>query len=149
MCHSDRVGTWLFEGMPRWLECTFLALRFSLHCKPCFLDFPGVVWHQDTPGSASKSRAYAEGQVTALEHILELALPEEARIWAERSKSAAEHSIASLHLREGALSKAWKWHIRSLAGTGGARYLLFSLRMLFPTARNGARGADPLTRARD
>jgi len=125
--------------MPQMLECTFLALQFSLRCKTCFLDEPTVVWHQDTPGSESKSRAYALGHISALETLLELPIPVHARRRMRVRLTDARHGVADLHLREHDLMKAWPWHLRSLTGQDGWRYLPFGLKLLLAAVRGPQR----------
>ena len=130
MCRSESVGSWLFRHMPRMLECTYLAMQLALHCRPCFVDRPTVVWNTDTPRSESKSREYLLGYVAALEQMLELPLPPETRRWLQVSRTSAQHDRADLHLRENALSEAWPWHIRCLSSPGGWRHAPFTLRLL-------------------
>jgi glycosyltransferase involved in cell wall biosynthesis len=135
MCRTESVDRWLFDRMPRMLECTFLALQLVLHCRVCFIDRPTVVWNTDTPGSESKSREYLIGYAAALEQLLELPLPPDIRQWLQASRTSAQHDRADLHLRERALLKAWPWHIRSLSNPGGWRHAPFTLRLLLAALR--------------
>ncbi len=135
LCHTARVGASLFEGMPNMLECTYLAIQFTLRCNTCFLDRPTVVWYVDSPASESMSRAYILGGVAAHERLLELPLPTETRRWMRERLTSAMHGVSDLHYRERALSKAWQWHVRTLVRPGGWRYLPFSLRLLLAAAR--------------
>ncbi|WP_070987419.1 glycosyltransferase [Halofilum ochraceum] len=135
MCRTESVGSGLFHRMPRMLECTYLALQLVLHCRPCFLDRPTVVWNTDTPGSASKSRDYRIGHVEALEQLLQLPLPPDTRRWLMASRTSARHERADFHLREKALLQAWPWHIRTLTSRGGWRHAPFMLRLLLAALR--------------
>lgn len=135
MCRTESVGSGLFDRMPKMLECTYLALQLVLHCRPCFLDRPTVVWNTDTPGSASKSREYRLGHVEALEQLLELPLPPDTRRWLMASRTSAQHERADFHLRENALQQAWPWHIRTLTSRGGWRHAPFTLRLLLAALR--------------
>lgn len=135
MCRTESVGSGLFHRMPRMLECTYLALQLVLHCRPCFVDRPTVVWNTDTPGSASKSREYWLGHVEALEQLLELPLPPDTRRWLMASRTSAQHERADFHLRENALLQAWPWHIRTLTSRGGWRHAPFTLRLLLAALR--------------
>jgi hypothetical protein len=130
LCRSDGIGVWVFEGMPQMLECTYLALRFALHGKLCFLSQPTMAWSADTPGSESKSRSYVLGQVAALERILELPLPDDTRAWLRKRVPAARQRVARLHFQEQHYATAWRWHLTAVLGPGGWRYLPFSLRLL-------------------
>jgi glycosyltransferase involved in cell wall biosynthesis len=135
LCRSDGVGDWVFDGMPRSLECTYLAVRFSLRRRLCFLDQPTVAWYTDTPASSSKSREYILDQTAALERILELPLPIEAKQWFRHNVTKARHKIAILHSQEGNLASAWSAHLYSLRGARGWRHLPFTLRLLSMSLR--------------
>ncbi|MGH7506143.1 MAG: glycosyltransferase family 2 protein [Longimicrobiales bacterium] len=132
LCRSEKVGPWLFEGMPQYLECTYLALRLATRSRLQFLDEPTVIWHVDTPASVSRSRDYILGQVPALLRILELDMPAGVRTEFRAKLSYACHAIAYLHLTEGAVGKAWSWHLRSLREPRGWRHLPFTRKLLRP-----------------
>ena len=131
LCRTDTVGPGLFEGMPRFRECTYLALRLATSYRIKFLDCPTVVWHADTPLSESKSRGYVIGGVAALRRILELDLPSDVRAQFRTSISNACNAIADLHLKEGNLKKAWDWHLQSLREPGGWRYLPYTRLLVY------------------
>lgn len=130
LCRSDRVGPWLFAGMPSALECTFLALQFALRCRTCFLDQPGVAYQGDTAVSESKSPDYIHRQLPALEQLLALPLSRELEDWVQRMTSAVKHDISAHHLRERDHRNAWRWHLRSLLGRHGWRYASYTLRLI-------------------
>lgn len=129
LCRTDRVGGWLFDDMPNALECTYLAIRFAQSCKACFLDEPTVVWHRDTPGSASKSRRYILDCHAALGKLLALSLPARTKRWLSARRAEVAHRIADAQLHERQLACAWRWHLRSLSHPAGWRYLTFTLRL--------------------
>ena len=131
LCRTDAVGVDLFEGMPRFLECTYLALRLATNCRIRFLDFPTVVWHEDTPLSERKSHGYVLGQVDGLRRILELNLPSDVRAGFRTRMRDACHANAMLSLKQGSLKNAWGWHLQSLSKLGGWRYLPYSRRLLY------------------
>ena len=130
LCRTDRVGSWLFDSMPKALECTFLAIQFSLRCRLCVLDTPTVVWHIDTPGSESKSRDYVFNVITALEQLTELPLPITIRENLRVRTAGAQHQIADMLLKERDIRGAWEWHLRSIKSRKGLRYLPFSLHLV-------------------
>lgn len=130
LCRTASVGVSMFDGMPKYLECTYLALRFALDGRMRFLASPTVIWNTDTPASQSRSRAYVLGQVPALERILALPSPPEVRAAFRTRLSVARHAIADLHLHEGSRDEAWRWHLRSLRGPGGWRFLPFTRHLL-------------------
>jgi len=65
---TGRLDSTLFDRMPRYLECTYLAIRFSLTGRLRFLDAPTVVWTEY--GGLSQSPAFRVGQPAALEAML-------------------------------------------------------------------------------
>jgi hypothetical protein len=126
----------VFATMPRYLECTYLAVRLATTHRTCFLDEPTIAWSTDTPQSASKSREYAIGAEAALERILALDLPPDVR-QAFRGKLAdAQHSVVRLYMAEGAWRAAWEQHLRSLRGPRFWRFLTLTPR-LFLMPRSG------------
>lgn len=130
LCRSQSIGAGIFEGSPHSLECTYLAVRLANEYRMAFLDQPTVVWHTDVPASDSKSREWRLNEPGALEKILALDLPDDFRDGLRRSVSRACHSVADGFLKEGDPAEAWRWHLRSLRGRGGWRYLLYSRRVL-------------------
>ncbi len=135
LCRTSRVGPDLFDGMPRYLENTYLAIRFATGYRFRFADRPTVVWHLDTPWSESKSAAYLLGQVGALERILSLELPSDVRAGWRRHLAGACHEIAGRALMEGDRAAAWRWHLRSLWEPGGWRFIPYTRRLVWPWSR--------------
>ena len=72
LCRSALVGPSLFDGMPPYLECTFLAVRFSSASRMAWVDEPTVVYHVGAPLAVTSSREYVIGQMDALRAILAL-----------------------------------------------------------------------------
>ena len=126
LARTTSVGAELFDAMPKYLECTYLGLRFASGYRMHFLETPTVVWRTDTPSSMSKSRDFALGQVAALQRLLELPLPREVAEELEQHLTRALHARAVLRLREGATREAWRDHVSSLRRPGGLRYLAFT-----------------------
>lgn len=130
LCRTDAVGPEIFDGMPKFAECTYLALRFASGYRLRFMEHPTIAWYADTPQSASKSRDYVLGHVASLRRILELDLPRDVRAGYRGKMAAAFNGIAALYLREGDLKQAWRCHFRSLREPRGWRHFLFTLRLL-------------------
>lgn len=132
LCRTGAVTEDVFIDMPQYLECTYLGLRLALIGQVVFLDEPTVAWSIDTPGSLSKSTAYALGQVDALERLMQMpvTLPARIRAGLNAKLASACHSAAALHLREGRPRAAWRSHLRCLRTGSGWRYGLFTLRLL-------------------
>jgi hypothetical protein len=130
LCRTDDSSTGLFEGMPSQLECTYLAVRLATTRRVRFISDPTVVWHTDTPGSASKSRSFKLGEPAALRRILELDLPPDVRQCFQSRLGAAYHASSVLLLEDGMINSAWKLHARALLERGGWRYLPFMRRLI-------------------
>jgi glycosyl transferase family 2 len=136
LCRSEAADAAFFAAMPRFRECTYLAVRFGMSGRMIFLDLPTVVWHTGTPGTESGSRQYRVGGVEATNRLLELPLPAKFREGLRRKLSAACHVVAEIHLLEGAIGEAWKWHFRSLRYPGGLRHVFYTRRLLAATVRS-------------
>jgi len=130
LCRSAGIPASLFDDMPKALECTYLAIRFVLNGGVCFLDQPTIAHYTDTPDSETKSKDYAMSVANALPQIRELPLPADTRRWIDRRISSAHHGLADAELRDGRLGQAWRWHLRSLGGRRGWRYLPFTRHLL-------------------
>lgn len=130
LCRSDRIPD-PFDGMPKYLECTFLAVRFALEHPMSWVAEPTVVYRLGSPAAESLSREYVLGQVPALKRIRALGLPPEIRRAVERKVASACHSASELERRSGNLGGAWRWHLKSLVGRGGWVYLPYTRHLLF------------------
>ena len=141
LCRTDLVGATLFEGMPRYLECTFLGIRFSTEYRMVWLDQPTVVYRLGSPLAESASREYLLGRVDALRGMLTLDLPEDVRNELRTRIASAYHEAADHKLATGAVREAWRWHRASLRETGGLRYLPFTRHLLFAAWRRSPSGS--------
>jgi glycosyltransferase involved in cell wall biosynthesis len=130
MCRTESVGIRIFEEMPSYLECTYLALRIAAEHPIVWRDTPTVVYSVGSPEAESLSRAYVLGQVAALRRIIALNLPDDVRR-ALRSRIAGAYHAAADHERTaGGLLAAWRWHAASLVQPSGWRYLPFTRHLL-------------------
>jgi len=128
----------LFQRMPRYLECTYLAIRLATTHRTCFLDASTIAWSTDSPRSVSKSREYQLGMEAALCRILELDLPADVRRGYQRRLASARNAAAALYLQEGDRRAAWKSHLRALRGPASWRFLSLTARLFLgpiPRAR--------------
>jgi glycosyltransferase involved in cell wall biosynthesis len=131
LARTDRVGPEIFDGMPNYLECTWLALRLAGEYRIAFTERPTVVWNANSPHSRSLSREYVIGQVDGLRRILEMPLPPRIHAIYRRRVSTACHSVADRMLHDGERSASWRWHLRSLREPGGWRFLPFTWHLVF------------------
>jgi glycosyltransferase involved in cell wall biosynthesis len=135
LCRTERVGVRIFEEMPSYLECTYLALRIATEHPIVWRDTPTVVYSVGSPAAESLSRAYVLGQVAGLRRIIALNLPDDVRR-ALRSRIAGAYHAAADHERSaGALLAAWRWHLASLLQPSGWRYLPFTRHLLRDVVR--------------
>jgi hypothetical protein len=119
-----------FEGMPSYLEWTYVGFRLA--GRPFrFLDDPTYRLY-DLADSVSKSLAYRAGMIPALQRILGLQLPPHARAGLRRRLGAVHHALSSSFLEERNLSGAWKHHGLSLSLPGGWRYLPYTRKLVLP-----------------
>jgi len=130
MCRTTDVDSSVFDGMPTYLACTYLAVRFATEYRMRFLECPTVVWHSDSPLSMYRSRENILGEEAGHRRILELDLPRDFLDAYRVRLSEAYHAIADLHLHEGCIREAWTWHWKSLRERGGARYLPFTRHLM-------------------
>ena len=137
LARADRCGLELFDGMPSYLENTYLALRLALSYRFTFLDAPTLVRHLDTPNSESKSAAYLTGQVEGIRTLLRLDLPPDVRDVFRRRVAQACHAASARLLGAGSRWDAWAWHLRSLGELGGLHYLPYTWRLLAPRRTRG------------
>ena len=123
----------LFPDLPRYLEWTSLALRLARRCRIAFLDRAGFVHRDDSPDSLWLSRECALGLPAAIRSLLDDELPSELQRALERRLAGACHDAARAELQGGRRRAAWGWHLRSLGGRHGWRYLSYTRRLLAAT----------------
>jgi hypothetical protein len=130
LARTDRVGDDLFDGMPRFLECTFLAARFATAYQMYWLDTPTVIYTEGSPLAESHSRAYLLGQADALRSLLSLQLPADVRRELHARIVSACHTVADQELQAGRTREAWRWHAATLREPGGWRHVRFIRHLL-------------------
>lgn len=130
LCRTEMVGVSVFESMPSFLECTYLALRLASEHPLFWVDTPTVVYRVGSPAAESRSRAYVLGQVHALRRIVELNLPADVRRVLRSRIASAYHEAAEQERTAGAQREAWRWHAASLLQPSGWRYVPFTRHLL-------------------
>ena len=135
MCRTERVGVRIFEEMPSYLECTYLALRIATEHPIVWRDTPTVVYSVGSPAAESLSRAYVLGQVAGLRRIIALDLPDDVRRALRARIAGAYHAAADHERTAGALREAWRWHVASLLQPSGWRYLPFTRHLVRDAVR--------------
>ena len=135
LCRTASMETAIFDEMPMFLECTYLAIHFSLRGQICFVDEPTVVWHKDTPNSESKSCEFLLGQEQALQRLLEMPIPESFRRLLLEQLSRTRLGVADFHASEGRLLPASRAYLRSLSSRGGWRNLPSAANLIWKAMR--------------
>jgi hypothetical protein len=135
LARTERVGPDLFDGMPRYLECTFLAIQFALRYRTIFLQEPTVHWDAATPGGEHLTDAAVLAQPAALQQLLSLDIPSQLRSTLRRNLAAAYHAAANHYLEHGDVRAAWRQHVRTLRLPHGRRHWPLSLKILLRAAR--------------
>ena len=118
--------------MPRYRECSYLAIKFATAYRVAFLDEPTIVYHTDTSPSESKSRDYCLSTFAATSRLLELELPDHIRAHMRKSLAVSCRSVARIYVSERQLLTASGWYLRSAVQPGGFQYLV---RRLFDLER--------------
>ena len=136
LCRTDAVGNDTFKTVPKFRECTYIGLQFSLNHRIKFLDCPTVVYHTDTPQSESKSQQYLLGVADATRQFLELNLPTDVRDNIRMALGEACSANANYFLQKRNFSSAWRWYCRSLRGPGGWWRFLFFRRFAYEIVRS-------------
>jgi glycosyltransferase involved in cell wall biosynthesis len=119
---TDAIGLALFDGMPRFLEWTYLALRIARGHQLAFLDEPTFVHHPGRPDSLWASPSCTRALPEALERILGLELPAPLHRSFAARRASAFHAAADEALQRGALGEAWGAPQRSRRGPAGWGY---------------------------
>lgn len=130
LARTSAVSPWLYDKMPSYLECTYLALRFAGELRMTFLDEPTVVWHTDTQDAESRSLAYQQGQPAALARLLDLPLSPDVRERVRDRIRLAWHGLADWSLAAGRVDDAFRYHLRTVQSPGGWRHLPFARHLL-------------------
>lgn len=135
LARTDRVKTSLFDAMPRYRECTYLAIRFASDYRMHWLPKPTVVWHAQSPYSESRSREYLLGLVEPIQSLMTLNIPQDLRRSLRWQRAAALHGGADFLRLEGSVDAAWRMHWRSLFGYWGIRYIPFTRFLVLASMR--------------
>lgn len=135
---TDRVEQELFDGLPRYLEWTCLALRLARSYPLEFLDDFGFVHFEGYPDSVWQSPECVLGRPAAIRQLLAGDMPQPLREVFTRRLRAAYNAAAIQERSRGRLAAAWRWHWQCLM-SGGWRFLPFTRQLL--RASNGRVGA--------
>jgi glycosyltransferase involved in cell wall biosynthesis len=131
LLRHDRIDASVFADIPPYLEWTYISLRLSLEYQVKFLPDKTVLHHVDLPFSIDRSSAATLARAGSMRRLLALALPPDVRRALQAKQTQAIHNAAVDCLARGQGADAWRWHLRSLTGRGGWRYLSYTRKLLF------------------
>lgn len=123
----------MFDGMPKQLEWTYLALQIVGHRNIRFINTPTYRMHRNTPLAMTLSRSYVMGMPSAIRACLLLDLPPRIKKALRRKLANSLHVASERARNEGNTVVAWRNHLNSLFVADGFRYLPYTLH-LFPYA---------------
>lgn len=128
---ATTVGDDVFTALPRYYEWTNVAFRLALSGRRMLFDDAPAFVVNETPGSLSRTAAYAEAAPAMLAGLLALELPDSVRRGIEDKLCDACHVVAERHRRDGNRASALRHHLRSLRSRRGlTRYLLYTWKLL-------------------
>jgi hypothetical protein len=109
----------IFEGMPPYLEWTYMAVRLCLAKKKLsFINDPTIVHFVDHPFSVDRSRQAILGRPESLKQILALEMPRDVRVIFEAYLGAAYYKVSQVHLRDLNFRLAWSAHMKMVKYKG-------------------------------
>jgi glycosyltransferase involved in cell wall biosynthesis len=119
-----------FDGMPEYMEWTALAFRL-LHAGRRVAYVNECTYRiNDSPVSLSKSDAYRDAAATVVADLLRLNPPRPVRKKLRQMLAAARHDLSVASLAQGLRLQAWRYHLQSLAGAAGIKYLPYTRHLL-------------------
>lgn len=131
---TESIGVEYFDGRTAHLEWTFLAYKLAITRTLAFVDEPTFIIN-DSAGSLSKSKNYADAEAQVLPRILDLELPIVVRRALKQKLGRCLHNIAARKTADGQWIQAWRYHLTSISYPGGWRYLMYSRKLLIPLPR--------------
>ena len=129
---SQAIGGEYFEDIPTYLEWTYLGVLIARNRKIAFIDDLTFIYHMDNPFSISKKRAYVLEQPMALRRLLQIDIPPTARKLVMRKMAAAFHACSEIALADHDFAMAWRYHLQSLRGLYGLRYISYTRHLITP-----------------
>ena len=134
---TRKIDLSVFDTELRHLEWTLMALTLARRHKIGLLDEPTYRYHDDTPGSLSKSIAHALAAPEVWSRLLRefAGTPHEATM--RRRYGIECHNSSWEHARQGNLHEAWRLHLESLKAPGGLlAFLPYSRKLLLASLRS-------------
>ena len=132
---TDRVEPSCFESLAKYFEWTDVAFRIAQTKKLVFLEEMTFVVC-DSPGSLWKSGDVTFRRIEFLKKLIAGCSRADVRVVLSEKLLHACHEYSAQCLLEKNLADAWKYHVQSLGGLVGLRYLPYSRRIFFKALRS-------------
>lgn len=129
---TETVNDHHFEGLPDFLEMTFLAFKMAHHLTITRLDIPTFVIHAGAADQASASWRYYQEVPKILRQMQELTPRGDLRVRLRQKQAAALHEASVKALQNKDKLSAWKYHLRSLTTGNGLRYFPYTRHIVRP-----------------
>ncbi len=124
------VSNEYFKNTIKYYEWTSIAFQVSVDLQILFVDIP--TYHvNDSVISLSKSSEYIVASEDILRMMLASDKSENIRTSLNRKLSSVLHTISDYHRGNDQLVSAWQYHLKSLLGTGGYRYIAYTRKLLY------------------
>ncbi|MFC1871278.1 glycosyltransferase [Chloroflexota bacterium] len=106
---TDTVTQDFFEGMPKFLEWTYLAVRLSSSTKISFVNTPTIVHYTHYSFSIWNSKECKINRSNALKEIMRLELPNEIKHHFEMVLAVANYRTFIIYLKDHEYRFAWSF----------------------------------------
>jgi len=123
---SKTIDESFFKDLPAYMEWTFLAFKLLTSKKNIYYLNKTTYCINDTPLSLSKSGKYITEGIKAIEEIYKLDLPNPVRFLMGKKLLGYRHSASCYYLKNGKKLLAIKYHIMSMYGLYGLRYIAYT-----------------------
>lgn len=123
---TDAVGEEILDGLPNFLEMTFIAFLLTQRHVVFRLNRPTFIIHAGATDQASESWEYLQEMPKVLQRMQSVTKRKDLQSRLRRRRAAALHQASAKALRYRNLLAAWKYHLHSLAIGDGLRYLPYT-----------------------
>ena len=123
---TDAVSEQILDGLPDFLEMTFIAFLLTQQHVVVRLNRPTFVIHAGAAEQASESWAYLKEMPIVLQRMQSVTTRKDLLSRLKRRRAAALHQASTKALGHRNMLAAWKYHLHSLAVGDGLRYLPYT-----------------------
>ncbi|MGI9489587.1 MAG: glycosyltransferase [Geminicoccaceae bacterium] len=123
---TDIVGEQILDGLPDFLEMTFIAFLLTQRHVVFRLNRPTFIIHAGAAEQASESWAYLKEMPMVLQRMQSQTTRKDLQSRLKQRRAAALHQASTKALGHRNMLAAWKYHLHSLAVGDGLRYLPYT-----------------------